>query len=164
MSSPRSDLISSAIKFLQDPQVQQAPLAKRIAFLESKGLSQDEIQAALATIEQAPSDTTPVVPPASYPQHSGGLAQKQQEAWGWRDYSMAIVGLAGTGYGLFQLFQVSHIGLSTFPDSLIKPIPKELRWTLFAEPNGFDGIVSERCQSVARKNRKILKRARRSRR
>ena len=107
MSSPRADLIGSAIKFLQDPQVQQAPLAKRIAFLESKGLSQDEIQAALATIEQAPSASAaaPVVPPASYPQYAGTMV-KQQETWGWRDYSMAIVGLAGTGYGLFQLFQV----------------------------------------------------------
>ena len=43
----RPDLIETAVKFLQDPQVKSAPLSKRLAFLESKGLTADEINLAL---------------------------------------------------------------------------------------------------------------------
>lgn len=46
------DLISSAVTFLQDPKVADAPLAKRIAFLESKGLSSDQVQVALQRAQQ----------------------------------------------------------------------------------------------------------------
>jgi hypothetical protein len=34
----RSDLLVTAVRFLQDVQVKHAPLSKKIAFLESKGL------------------------------------------------------------------------------------------------------------------------------
>lgn len=43
----RMDLISTAVNFLNDPQVKSAPLSKRLAFLESKGLTQEEIDLAL---------------------------------------------------------------------------------------------------------------------
>lgn len=44
----RSELIATAVTFLKDPQVQAAPLSKRLAFLESKGLTQQEIDLALS--------------------------------------------------------------------------------------------------------------------
>ena len=39
----REDLVSSALTFLSDPNVQVSPLTKRLSFLESKGLTQEEI-------------------------------------------------------------------------------------------------------------------------
>ncbi|KAI5478867.1 peroxisomal biogenesis factor 14 [Pseudohyphozyma bogoriensis] len=51
MSSPGGDrqaLLTSAITFLRDPSTAASPLAQRVAFLESKGLSQPEIEQALA--------------------------------------------------------------------------------------------------------------------
>ena len=97
----RQDLIASAVKFLQDPKVQEAPLAKRISFLESKGLSPEEIKVALAT-----SSGAPPVPPPNYP--TAVISTVANEPWGWKDYTIGMVGLLGTGYGLFQLFQVCH--------------------------------------------------------
>ncbi len=98
----RQDLIASAVKFLQDPKVQEAPLAKRISFLESKGLSSEEIKQALATQAGAPP-----VPPPNYPSGLVVSTQHRPDPWGWKDYTIGLVGLAGTGYGLFQLFHVS---------------------------------------------------------
>ncbi|ODQ63791.1 hypothetical protein NADFUDRAFT_83917 [Nadsonia fulvescens var. elongata DSM 6958] len=43
----REELVHSAVKFLQNPEIASAPLAKRIEFLESKELTQPEIQEAL---------------------------------------------------------------------------------------------------------------------
>lgn len=45
--SLRSDLILTAVNFLKDPQVKTAPLSKRLAFLEGKGLTSEEIDLAL---------------------------------------------------------------------------------------------------------------------
>ncbi|KAI9663380.1 MAG: peroxisomal membrane protein pex14 [Alyxoria varia] len=44
----REDLVSSAVTFLQDPSVEGAPLEKRIAFLQSKNLTQEEINVSLS--------------------------------------------------------------------------------------------------------------------
>jgi peroxin-14 len=43
----RSESVALAVRFLSDPKVQTAPLNKRIAFLESKGLTSEEIEEAL---------------------------------------------------------------------------------------------------------------------
>lgn len=43
----RPDLIATAVNFLNDPQVKAAPLSKRLAFLEGKGLTQEEIDLAI---------------------------------------------------------------------------------------------------------------------
>lgn len=44
----REHLMESAISFLRDPSVASAPMEKRIAFLQSKNLTQEEIEVALA--------------------------------------------------------------------------------------------------------------------
>lgn len=43
----RSELVSNAVQFLQDSSVKHTPLPNRIAFLEKKGLSSEEIDSAL---------------------------------------------------------------------------------------------------------------------
>jgi len=122
---------------LQDPSVANAPLEKRIAFLQSKNLTQPEIDASLARSgEPAPSQpsyTTPQIPARQYQQHYGYNPQ-QSGYWeqpppeyvlvqetleletdricrvprrDWRDYFIMATVMGGVGYGLYTLAQVS---------------------------------------------------------
>lgn len=43
-------LVQAAVKFMRDPKVATAPMTKKIAFLESKGLSAAQIQQVMAEI------------------------------------------------------------------------------------------------------------------
>ncbi|KAI7005770.1 hypothetical protein KC362_g18415, partial [Hortaea werneckii] len=64
MAAPREELIQGAVTFLQDPSVASAPYEQKLSFLRSKNLTQDEIDASLARVGQAPS---PSDPSSSYP-------------------------------------------------------------------------------------------------
>ncbi|KAK3106107.1 hypothetical protein FSP39_012860 [Pinctada imbricata] len=44
---PREEMITTAVKFLQNPKVQKSPLHQRKAFLERKGLTKEEIDMAV---------------------------------------------------------------------------------------------------------------------
>ena len=86
--------MASAIKFLSDPQVQDAPMAKRISFLESKGLSQAEIQQALAIVNgSSPSVAL-----------GGNQMIRYESQWGWKDTALSLIAVAAGSYGLYQLF------------------------------------------------------------
>ena len=65
----RADLLATAVRFLEDPQVQSAPLSRRLAFLEGKGLTRAEIDLALA---RARTDA---------PQPMGVARKRPQGAW-----------------------------------------------------------------------------------
>lgn len=96
-----SENISAAIKFLSDPKVQSAPLAKRIAFLESKGLSQSEIQEALAKVNgNAPTAEIHNIPIVNA--HPQQIAQP----YDWKDYTLALASIVGLGYAGTVFFQV----------------------------------------------------------
>ncbi|KAK9240760.1 peroxisomal membrane anchor protein conserved region-domain-containing protein [Lipomyces kononenkoae] len=118
MSAIREDLVVSAVTFLQDPKAAESPLAQRIQFLESKGLTEDEIHEALrrarnTTAQQqavptqssnvsAPSSASPVPPrPAYYP---GQVLQPppvpQRD---WKDYFVMATASVGITYGLYVL-------------------------------------------------------------
>ncbi len=84
----REDVIQNAIRFLRDEKVRQAPLEKRIAFLESKGLSKEEIQKSLIQ-----SDTQ--TPPLPLKQNHKNQA--------WKSYAFGAVCLAGVAYGIKYL-------------------------------------------------------------
>ncbi|KAI4239675.1 MAG: hypothetical protein LQ352_007784 [Teloschistes flavicans] len=80
----REDLISSAVSFLQDPSVISAPLDKRIAFLQAKNLTQEEIDNALARAGDSPQSQNPPPPPP--PQSYGYPSQqttRQPNAYGY---------------------------------------------------------------------------------
>ncbi|KAI9918206.1 hypothetical protein PsorP6_013305 [Peronosclerospora sorghi] len=47
MSTERNDLVQQGVRFLQHPTVQHTPLSERLAFLEKKGLTPQEIAIAL---------------------------------------------------------------------------------------------------------------------
>ncbi|KAL8734278.1 MAG: hypothetical protein Q9181_003245 [Wetmoreana brouardii] len=85
----REDLISSACQttstqkvsnhtliVLQDPSVVVSPLDKRVAFLQSKNLTQEEIDVALARAGDSPSQTSSNPPPPP-PPHSYGYPNQQ---------------------------------------------------------------------------------------
>ncbi|KAF3909388.1 hypothetical protein AA313_de0201127 [Arthrobotrys entomopaga] len=113
----REDLIQGAITFLQDPSVATSPLDKRIAFLQSKNLTPEEIAAALQRTGVDPS----LIPnfgatsgfsapprPAGFGQSYGGgymnQVQRQEPAGrDWRDWFVMATVSGSVGYGLYQL-------------------------------------------------------------
>ncbi|KAF8420482.1 peroxisomal membrane anchor protein conserved region-domain-containing protein [Tirmania nivea] len=117
----REDLIVSAVNLLQQPQVAAAPLEKRIAFLQSKNLTSEEINAALQRVGESPvapaaGSVAPYVAPPLPPQpgYAGGggyypagqLAQRAQDGQptrDWRDWFVMATITGGVGYGLFHL-------------------------------------------------------------
>lgn len=116
LPSDRAQLVASAVSFLVDPQTGSSPLAQRIAFLESKGLSQNEIQVAL---QQASQQQGGAVQPRAYGGNGGaagpimyGRPGGQQGGFeyqrDWRDwFVMAVVG-GGVGWLAVKLAQVRH--------------------------------------------------------
>ncbi|KAG9192929.1 hypothetical protein G6011_11663 [Alternaria panax] len=116
----REDIIQSAVSFLQDPSVASAPLEKRIAFLQSKNLTQEEVDVSLAraaedpSLPSSPPQTSavasnayrppPAAPYASYPPQ--GYWQPpppppEPPKRDWRDYFIMATVMGGVGYGLY---------------------------------------------------------------
>ncbi|KAI4172512.1 MAG: hypothetical protein LQ343_003506 [Gyalolechia ehrenbergii] len=124
----REDLIASAVSFLQDPSVIGSPLDKRTAFLQSKNLTQEEIDIALARAGDSSSQsTTSAPPPPPFPQGYGYPNQqmtRQPGGYGygygpyptgpwaqtleppcrdWRDYFIVATLTSTLGYTLYAL-------------------------------------------------------------
>jgi len=106
----RENLVSSATSFLKDPKVQKAPLAKRVAFLESKGLTQEEIEEALSRANGNPSNSNsnsnsmavaggPVqYPPNPYMQ----IVQPPPKYLGWKDYFIGAAIIGGVSFTAYK--------------------------------------------------------------
>ncbi|EXJ82750.1 hypothetical protein A1O3_06565 [Capronia epimyces CBS 606.96] len=123
--APREDLVSSAVTFLQDPSVASAPLEKRIEFLKSKNLTQEEIDLSLARAStepsQLPAQNAPYYPPAQqgrgppgprypYPYNPYGDWQPpppppEPPRRDWRDWFIMATVVGGASYGLYVLAQ-----------------------------------------------------------
>jgi len=109
----REDLIVSAVTFLQDPSVAASPIEKRIAFLQSKNLTQQEIDESLRRASDGVSSTAVTRPSSpSYntsPSYSPNYyAPMQQQAppvpaRDWRDWFVMATVTGGVGYGLYFL-------------------------------------------------------------
>ncbi|KAF2473286.1 uncharacterized protein BDR25DRAFT_302241 [Lindgomyces ingoldianus] len=116
----REDLIVSAVSFLQDPSVASAPLEKRIAFLQSKNLTQEEIDLSLARAAEDPSHSSSQTPQASTPSSYAYRQPPPPPAYGayppgywqqppppeppkrdWRDYFIMATVMGGVSYGLY---------------------------------------------------------------
>lgn len=136
----REDLVSSAVTFLQDASVASAPVDKRIAFLQSKNLTQEEIDAALARAgdaapeqvavqtnyspqsQQVVRQPPPPPPPPNQYAYNGYPAYWQQQPppqpprRDWRDYFIMGTVMSGVGYGLYFIAKVcclvNRIGMS----------------------------------------------------
>ncbi|KAF2837697.1 hypothetical protein M501DRAFT_1017481 [Patellaria atrata CBS 101060] len=116
----REDLISSAVTFLIDPSVASAPLEKRIAFLQSKNLTQEEIDIALARAGDDSGTATPATPSSSGqpsyrqppPPPPGYGGYQSPGYWqqppppplpkrDWRDWFIMATVMGGVSYGLY---------------------------------------------------------------
>ncbi|KAI0441881.1 hypothetical protein F4803DRAFT_521559 [Xylaria telfairii] len=111
----REDVVSSAVSFLQDPNVVSSSIESKLSFLRSKNLTQEEIDAAFARAggSPPPASTTsqagsaPIQQQPYYPQH------QQQPPYGWqepppappkrdwRDWFIMATVVGGVGYGLY---------------------------------------------------------------
>ncbi|KAF1987114.1 hypothetical protein K402DRAFT_393277 [Aulographum hederae CBS 113979] len=114
----REDLVNSAVSFLQDPSVATAPIDKRIAFLQSKNLTQEEIDVSLAragdvaagSVAPPPGQAPPnyayqqAPPPPGYG-YQGGYYQQppppELPKRDWRDWFIMATVMGGVGYGLY---------------------------------------------------------------
>ena len=76
----REDLVASAVSFLQDPTVAAAALDKRVAFLQSKNLSQEEIDTALARASDSSHTSVAAAPPQA---HLGSSGQQMRQPLGY---------------------------------------------------------------------------------
>ncbi|KAK4185569.1 peroxisomal membrane anchor protein conserved region-domain-containing protein [Podospora australis] len=123
----REDLVASASKFLQDPSVAASPIEKKIAFLQAKNLTQEEVSAALARVGVVPA--APASPYAQQQVVSAPASQPPQQYYGqqqyppqyppygwqpppqplapprrdWRDWFIMATVVSGVSYGLFSL-------------------------------------------------------------
>ncbi|KAI7872116.1 peroxisomal membrane anchor protein conserved region-domain-containing protein, partial [Spinellus fusiger] len=110
----REDLITSAISFLSDPKVQSAPLAKKVSFLESKGMTSEEIEEAMARANGKSTGTGGISGPTAATVAVGGPVGRgvqslvpppvpARPAYDWRDVFIAAVLASGVGYGVWRL-------------------------------------------------------------
>ncbi|KAF9129523.1 peroxisomal membrane protein pex14 [Mortierella sp. 14UC] len=114
MSGKREDILASAVKFLQDPKVQASSLGKKVAFLESKGLTSEEIEEAMqranGTAPAAGAVSTAIVPAQHqqmmqpYPGQQVMMAPPPlPPKYDWKDMFIAAVVAGGFSYGMWQV-------------------------------------------------------------
>ncbi|KAK1832381.1 peroxisomal membrane protein PER10 [Podospora conica] len=117
----REDLVAAAIKFLQDPNVAASPVEKRIAFLQAKNLTPEEVGAALARAgpdaapsqQYAPSSSAVVQQqpppyygqsyPPQYPPYAWQPPPTEVPRRDWRDWFIMATVVSGVSYGLYSL-------------------------------------------------------------
>ncbi|EON65277.1 hypothetical protein W97_04515 [Coniosporium apollinis CBS 100218] len=116
----REELVESAVSFLQDPSVASAALDKRIQFLQSKNLTQEEIDVSLARAGESPSSSNAVTPssytpstpsyrqsppPPGYGAYPPGYWQQppppELPKRDWRDWFIMATVMGGVSYGLY---------------------------------------------------------------
>ena len=101
----RAVLLQSAISFLNDPKVQSAPLTRKIAFLESKGLNSTEIQESIA-VASSPS-TQPIQSAYASPQQPNytpyyGQQQQRPLTSDWKVWVILFLASGQLGYTLYK--------------------------------------------------------------
>lgn len=105
-------MVQSAVTFLADPNVQSSPFSQRISFLESKGLTSQEIDLALSQAAHSGGAGGPsavahargggVPPPGAYPMVPA-YPPMQPPRRDWRDWFIMGVVSGTVGYGLIAL-------------------------------------------------------------
>uniref|UniRef100_A0A3Q3AWZ8 Peroxisomal membrane protein PEX14 n=1 Tax=Kryptolebias marmoratus TaxID=37003 RepID=A0A3Q3AWZ8_KRYMA len=101
---PKSPVITTAVKFLENPKVRQTPLATRKAFLKKKGLTDEEVELAI----QRSGSTAEVLPlsPAAFPHPPyAAPAPPIPAGYRWRDYGALTVIMVGLAFGFHQLYK-----------------------------------------------------------
>ncbi|CAI7655813.1 unnamed protein product [Penicillium glandicola] len=120
--APREELIASA-----DPSVASSPIEKRVSFLQSKNLTQEEVDIALSRVGEDPSAAAAATASASaspapryssqpvpyrQPQPPQGYGYPAYNQWqpppeppkrDWRDWFIMATVVGGVGYGLYTV-------------------------------------------------------------
>lgn len=118
----REEMVNNAVSFLSDTSVTDTPLAKKIQFLESKGMSNAEIQHALSLVQGGGNQTGLNVsqvmdetrPPPLVPQQPHGVQMNPYQYYtpppppaprslDWKDYIIMGTTTAGLLYGTYQI-------------------------------------------------------------
>ncbi|KAI8365365.1 peroxisomal membrane anchor protein conserved region-domain-containing protein [Radiomyces spectabilis] len=115
----REDMIKSAVSFLSDPKVQSAALAKKVSFLESKGMTSEEIEEAMSRVSGKSTGASTAVTTTAAPGGTpgavtttvpGGMVVQtapppvpQRLSYDWRDVFIAAVLAGGVSYGVWTL-------------------------------------------------------------
>lgn len=121
-SIPRTQTLT-ILPVLQDPSVAASPVESRIAFLQSKNLTPEEVDAALARAEgsQAAAPSYANYAPQQQqvarqppPGYGGGYQQQWQPQAppelpkrDWRDWFIMATVVGGVGYGLYTVAKVN---------------------------------------------------------
>ncbi|XP_014263032.3 peroxisomal membrane protein PEX14 [Maylandia zebra] len=104
--SPREELITTAVQFLQNPKVHQSPLALRKTFLKKKGLTDEEVE--LAIQRSGSTEALPLVPAGpAHPLHAAQLPPAPLSPTGcrWRDYGALAIIMGGITFCFYQLYK-----------------------------------------------------------
>lgn len=103
----RRELFRSAVAFLNDPNVSDAPMNKKLEFLQSKGMTQDEINKAIEeaksngnTVSQTSTESSGDVKSSDYIYEALPPPLPQRD---WKDYFVMATASAGLCYGIYQL-------------------------------------------------------------
>ncbi|KAI1116454.1 hypothetical protein F5Y14DRAFT_406753 [Nemania sp. NC0429] len=114
----REDVVSSAISFLQDPNVVSSPIENKLSFLRSKNLTQEEIDAAFLRTGGSPpplasKSAQPVSAPVQQQSYHSPYQQPPPYGWhephpeppkrDWRDWFIMATVVGGVSYGLYAI-------------------------------------------------------------
>ncbi|KAJ5683321.1 hypothetical protein N7462_006486 [Penicillium macrosclerotiorum] len=142
--APREELITSAVSFLQDPSVASSPIEKRVAFLQSKNLTQEEVDLALSRVGEDPAAAAAAAGTASssqnysssqqvayrppsqappgygYPPYNQWQPPPEPPKRDWRDWFIMATVMGGVGYGLY------FVGKRYIAPLIAPPTPPQL--------------------------------------
>ncbi|CAB4254516.1 similar to Saccharomyces cerevisiae YGL153W PEX14 Peroxisomal membrane peroxin that is a central component of the peroxisomal protein import machinery [Maudiozyma barnettii] len=147
-TSERQKLFESAVSFLNDASVSDAPLAMKIKFLEKKGLNQDEIEKALKVVSEKKYNKSIPTNNNDENDRNGDIAASQSQVSqrrnegtltgerggyhytyqalppvvpqrDWKDYFIMATATAGLFYGLFEVTK-RYIAPNILPESSTK--------------------------------------------
>jgi len=109
----RDDLISTAVKFLQQPKVRQTPLSYQKAFLAKKGLTDVEIQEALSRAGTSAGVQDQIAMPYHHQPNMIAPPPPRPLPVTWRDYATAMMFVSGATYVTYN-FVRRHVLPSWF--------------------------------------------------
>ncbi|EDO17524.1 hypothetical protein Kpol_534p3 [Vanderwaltozyma polyspora DSM 70294] len=122
IQSNRKELLDSAVSFLNEPSVANAPLEKKIEFLKSKGLSEQEIEQALKVATDTPSQSVVVSksePKIDRDEFVYESLPPPLPARDWRDYFIMATATAGLFYGVYEVTK-RYVLPNVLPESKTK--------------------------------------------
>ena len=102
----RTELIETAVKFLTDPQVTKSSLSRRLAFLESKGLTAAEIEVAVKRAESKPSAEVPALPSGEPQRAMAGPEGVNKQLSAVKTVALLAVLLGGSAGVLFNYTKI----------------------------------------------------------